>query len=314
MSDAAETVPTANELLARTSIFPQSTPEYVCHYTTIEGARAILESRKLRATDVSYLNDASEYIYADTLISEITNEQLTDPALESLKPVIQSDPRKLGFNVFAACFCQRSDLLSQWRAYASGVTGYGLEFNWKRLVRILALQRGSDLLAGKVEYELPEQAALIKAVLQPHLERLQTSNLEAPIKELASSLADPQNLYTKTHELVQERLTAHLIQTMTGLTILRAFLKSPTFSEESEWRAVVIRDDTSASPQFRTSRGVLVPYHEFDLGPPADMPISRIIVGPGPHPKLAKASLERLLQKLDLARIRVDASPIPLTL
>jgi hypothetical protein len=43
----------------------------VFHYTTSDGLKSILVGRTLWATDLAYLNDASEYIYADTVFDKV---------------------------------------------------------------------------------------------------------------------------------------------------------------------------------------------------------------------------------------------------
>ena len=48
------------------------------------------------------------------------------------------------------------------------------------------------------------------------------------------------------------------------------------------------------------------------LGSGVELPITRVIVGPGPHPDQAKDSIERFLQSKGLSHIAVEASPIPL--
>lgn len=95
------------------------------------------------------------------------------------------------------------------------------------------------------------------------------------------------------------------------LVVARAFLKSPTFSEEGEWRIVAIRESGSAT-EFRASGGMMLPYINLELGAPAEMPVTRIIVGPGPHPDLARGSIERFLKSVGMGQAEVEASPIPL--
>jgi len=114
--------------LGGTCILPLETPAYVYHYTTIEGLLGILDQKKLWATDVSFMNDASEYDYASGLI---TNElkSLEERFLlgagspdSDLRHLIFNGLRHLAttrqFRVYASCFCEAKNLLSQWRAYS----------------------------------------------------------------------------------------------------------------------------------------------------------------------------------------------------
>ena len=52
-----------------TCIFPHEPREHIYHYTTLEGLSGILGG-KLWQTDVSYMNDASEYSYSQELVKK----------------------------------------------------------------------------------------------------------------------------------------------------------------------------------------------------------------------------------------------------
>jgi len=80
------------------------------------------------------------------------------------------------------------------------------------------------------------------------------------------------------------------------LLIVRAFLKSPVFSEEREWRIVcLVRPNVSETFQpvaFRTADVMFVPYPPVALtGSEGKLPISRIIIGPSLRPLQARDSL-----------------------
>ncbi|HEX3877499.1 MAG TPA: hypothetical protein VHW24_10970, partial [Bryobacteraceae bacterium] len=59
------------ERLRGTCIAPTDPPRRVYHYTTVEGLFSILKTRTLWATDVSYVNDTSEYVYADKVLRNV---------------------------------------------------------------------------------------------------------------------------------------------------------------------------------------------------------------------------------------------------
>jgi hypothetical protein len=54
------------------------------HYTTIEGLKGILESEEIWATDVDYLNDGSEYVYAERFIEDVLTDLAQDEFLREL--------------------------------------------------------------------------------------------------------------------------------------------------------------------------------------------------------------------------------------
>src|SRR6266540_1307643 len=60
-----------HDALVGTSILPSVYPAEVFHYTTVDGLRGIVESGKLWATEVGYLNDASEYVHANDILASV---------------------------------------------------------------------------------------------------------------------------------------------------------------------------------------------------------------------------------------------------
>ena len=89
-------------------------------------------------------------------------------------------------------------------------------------------------------------------------------------------------------------------------------MKAYTFREEKEWRILLMLSTGSSKVHFRSLKGTLVPYVPIDLKLSGRLPITRIRVGPCQHPIEAQDALRRYLKSLDLDRIHVDASPIPI--
>lgn len=120
-------------------------PSLLYHYTTPEGLKGILQSGALWATEVRYLNDASELDYALQFARKELDEFLFDhpPSTSALQKLagqlrlaLHSGEAKWReeFLCFVVCFCEEADLLSQWRGYGTG-GGYavGLDVDaWER--------------------------------------------------------------------------------------------------------------------------------------------------------------------------------------
>src|SRR5262249_11724987 len=121
----------------------QPIPEFLYHYTSQEGLLGIIDSSSLWATNIGYMNDATEF----TLDLKLITQQIVH-AIPKLKADVnffterlplqaeQADIKaqratllwklannKEGTSMCVACFCEDDDLLSQWRGYAR--TGYG---------------------------------------------------------------------------------------------------------------------------------------------------------------------------------------------
>jgi hypothetical protein len=271
-----------------TSIFSTENCQYVYHYTDLDGLMGICRSKRMWATDVLFMNDASEYVYAQSIIEDVISAySLKHPEFAEYKYLFERDPLNTTLNVFAACFCERSDLLSQWRAYAKDGTGYAVEFSWQSLRGLFPVNR-----LGHVEYEEREQ----KQILRQMLEYLTTDG--ALVQEHGGQL------YSK--------IAAELIN---ALFFVRAFLKSPAFREEREWRIISFPESDGHKESFRASKNVVLPYCEMPLGEFSyELPITKIIIGPSLNPEAARKSLRRFLNSVEMGNIEIESSPIPLKL
>ncbi len=324
---------------------PQHIPDHVYHYTTAEGLLGILKTQCLHATDVRYMNDPSEQLYGDALIQRVIKTFDPDPLLEVIAEVFRVVLQRSNIAAYAACFCERGDLLSQWRAYSSAGTGYALELDWN----VMAGPHEGPL-PGKVEYETATQEELVEQILKrPFQESL--AQMRATMESIRAGATTRRELWpppepTKpgpgerhrdpiTHALevikgpersgpefmaaaIQLRVSAAhtvgrsaLLRPSVTVGAARYFLKSPAFSEEQEWRLIGWLPP-GTSEQFRVKNGIFVPYIEFRAPRRTTLPITKIIIGPSLRPHKAHDSLTRLLAQLKLGHIPVEASRIPI--
>jgi len=246
----------------------------------------ICESRCIWATDVLYMNDASEYVYAQSVIKDVISAySVKHPEFAQYKYIFERNPLNVNLEVYAACFCERKDLLSQWRAYANHGTGYAIEFSWQSLLRSFPVNR-----LGRVEYEENEQKNILKQMLE-YLSRDITLRQE-PGEQFYSKIA------------------AGL---MNALLFVRAFLKAPAFREEHEWRIISFPKSDEREELFRASKNMVVPYCKLPLGEPYNkFPITKIIIGPTLNPTAAQRSLRRFLNSVGMNTVDIESSPIPL--
>ena len=106
----------------------------LCHYTSIEGAHGIMTSGDLWLTNARYLNDNEELELGYKVIDEVLEKMIIEALGRSSREGelrelrTRSETREEGEEVFVCCFCEHSDLLSQWRGYAENGGGVGLEF------------------------------------------------------------------------------------------------------------------------------------------------------------------------------------------
>jgi hypothetical protein len=268
-----------------TSIFTAEPPLHVYHYTTIEGVVGICRSRTIWASDVLYMNDTSEYTYSKRIVDEVTKAYIASrPGFQKYEYACHLNPLDNGLRVYAACFCEEKDLLSQWRAYAHQGAGYAIEFSWTKLHNRFPSNR-----MGRVEYAEPTQKEVIKQIM-------------------TSLAADVPN-EGPDERVFFGRIAGGLAN---ALLTVRAFLKSATFREEREWRIIAFYGTDTSEEMYRSYNGVLVPYCALPLGNVDELPITSIIVGPTLHPKSAEASLRRFLDTVGLASVAIEVSQTPL--
>src|SRR5438132_1305483 len=88
---------------------PLATPLY--HYTSLEVFQKILESKKLWASHVAYMNDGSEFDYGVQMMTEVIGDELKVAAgrereiLIALSAAIATQPAQSA-PVFTLCFSE----------------------------------------------------------------------------------------------------------------------------------------------------------------------------------------------------------------
>lgn len=231
-------------------------PQTLFHYTTREGLVAILSSGTVWATGIRFLNDASEYIYAQSTfvkkLSEIRERVVEPPHSEELDEAIRQ-LSELTAHIFVFCLSRHGDLLSQWRAYGQPGNGYSIGFDAPTLDEIIRRKRGMQLAA--VCYDPRQQWDLMNRM-----------EIEA-VKKCRATSEDPRAFGKALCDVFLD---------------VAPIIKDPAFEEEDEWR-LVLRLADAASPQVRHRVGpsMLVPYVPIGLKTKErPLPIQTIIIGP----------------------------------
>jgi len=222
---------------------PQDEPPLeLCHYTTPDGLMGIVQTNRLWATNIRYLNDFTEFRYTHNLLREIT-----DMILKKVSPLQQTFLRRVIeelnyydaiFDAYVFCLSEIGDQLSQWREYASRGIGYSIGFKGTNLKRSFH-RVGMKLV--RVIYDKSEQMRLVERII------IDTCNF----------LVDIGNRYP-------ERTDDNIIDCcdilMMALTPYTVQFKHQAFSEEREWRIVYIPfQDCRGSTLFPTPGPVLFP-------------------------------------------------------
>lgn len=290
-------------------------PDVLWHYTDAAGALGVLRGRALWATHALFMNDASELRIAYPLLQDeidAAEKKLAGNAvlrnLTTALGVMISDQGR-DPDVYAVCFCEHGDLLSQWRAYGRAGGGYALGLDSAAL--LTDANRTVGLSLSRVIYDEGRQRELAKALVEQTIAIYSRYVKLRPDHE-GKALA------------VVARSFAYGAQTYAYR------IKDGAFSEENEWRLIYARDPEGsfepAERSFRTGDRGLLPYVEIPARPSNapgsehlrldlglnSLPVRTVRVGPTAHPATTELAIRYLLHDLDLAEVEVQSSSIPL--
>ena len=217
----------------------------VFHYTNAAGALGILSSGQLWSTLVYHMNDSQECKHAHNVAMQCaykllngTEEHLRKKFLDELRSQLERISR---VRVFAACFSEAPDLLSQWRGYA-GTGGYTLGFSLESLRAIAAKQ---NLVVAEVIYKNDAQETLFEAELR---RLIRTYN------------------HQLNPELNRSEIDKAFWPTIQMIAYESVRIKSEAFSEEREWRIYSNPfGDSYNNMEFIIRNGQIVPILKINL-------------------------------------------------
>jgi hypothetical protein len=276
------------------------------HYTTAAGLLGILRESKLWATDLRFLNDAQEAVYAlDAVVDAVRTmenpvrdpghfaHKYGDPAIETFsryQAMVLDELPTPEVGVYVTCFCELGDMLSQWRGYGKD-HGYALEITTAGLERALE------------ESAIPRYARATGLFKVQYGREAAASIVESAVQEVAG--------FNLNHPGVKAHHAADVLNS------LLAQVKHPGFSEEQEWRLVVgvdILDETrhpiavGEPTLYRSTPMAIVPYIELPLDRDS---IVSVRVGPGGNVAVRETGVQRLLKNLGCTA-SVTRSDVPL--
>lgn len=272
-------------------------PDQLFHYTTAAGLLGIVQGAELWASDVNFLNDAQDAVYArDEVVQALLD--MPNPAMDARRwnvapgestlqeagrewdRVRRSAASQLAsphVSVYVCCFCESDDLLSQWRGYGSD-HGYALGFD------TLALEAATGQIPRSTLSPVRYGMGAARDVIDRAVARLDQIGFAHPGMTAYFSAMD--------------------------IRALLASIKNPSFEEEREWRIIVAREvsDADNEVRFRPSAIAIIPYLAIQF--PLDALVS-IRVGPGNNTEVRSAGVERLIRSVG-SRASVERSAIPL--
>jgi hypothetical protein len=258
-----------------------SIPPTLYHYTSAAGLKGIIENSQLWASNARYLNDSTEVLLGIEHLSDIlTSEQrrqvaakriaLLDTLLDWIKTL-----ERVADRVYAVCFCEKDDLLGQWRGYANMGGGYCIGFDPKEIDT--RRERKLEPRLRKVIYTEDEQLSAIHEILQAVYEWVDALGRRGSEQQIAEAADDA-------------------IIEFFGL--LPTF-KDKSFAQEEEWRLIYTpRVEWLAKHlQFIDYGAWLKPYVQCRPWRTSRPPIISVTCGPSLNPQLGVAAVRLLLQR-----------------
>jgi Protein of unknown function (DUF2971). len=199
-------------------------PEIIYHYCSTDTLLQIIKNKTLRLSDISKSNDAAEMnlirknfeIAFFNACQEISPNFIIDDAQKAHYYAAISWFKTAYSHPYVCCFSSQSDLLSQWRGYASDGAGVAIGFS------SAPFMKESKAVLKKVEYSGGKQKIFVD--------------------ELICELFDDGMPFNPNEEEQRERI----LECTMRLAFEAATFKDESFSEESEYRLVF---DPQISPR-----------------------------------------------------------------
>jgi hypothetical protein len=261
------------------------------HYTSFEAAASIIDNKTIWASEISYLNDESEFRYALDLIVSRLNEHPERDLLQPTLRLLERLDKLSGFRPYVASFSEDGDSLSQWRGYCTKGSGVSLGFDGSFLIQ--QIREFSDKNYSR-------KSVITRCIYD---EQDQIKQIDGVIEQFARAFkADNSNSLNKYFSFA------------VTLSELAPTIKNRAFKEEAEWRIIATiwpAEEATVPVKYRPVKSLLIPYVEIGL-PLTDLAIPVVFVAPNPHRDLSCESVRRFLNaKLGTKSDVVRLSTIP---
>lgn len=276
------------------------------HYCSSEAFLAMMRTRTLWLSSFSFMNDSLELRHAVTMYRRILPKMIDELRSETTAR-LRSDAKEmvthlalalgeyeegglLSVGAYGTCFSERRDQLSQWRAYGSDGSGFAIGFNMTNMSLPItkAMHKGTLpwLSLRKVSYEEPPAEALCRHV----------------VHELFSA-----EYQTDDWTLLVYRAGEWLINRACDF-------KHPAFSEEEEWRLVLLpwippkqmpSITFDRETRYRAGRSGIIPYYQLRL---PDTAFRSVWLGPKQANRMNETVVRRMLDDVGLANVKIHHS------
>jgi len=253
-------------------------PPLLYHYSNQSGLLGIVRSKEIWASHTQFLNDQEEYRHAVSIARRLIQQMHVIPPWNGHADILNQMEEALegieSINVCVCSFSERGDVLSQWRAYSGGTSGFSIGFEGQ-LLRDVA--DAIEFWLVPCQYKRHEQEELVQRLLEDVINEI----IEWRTKER------PPTTINRGGNLVAY------------LNRYAPIIKHHSFEEEREWRLISqpLMCDMERF-DYRPGTSMLVPHYKIPLWTSTQpFKIRRLFIGPTPHPIQSKSSAEGMLIK-----------------
>lgn len=272
-------------------------PRILYHYTDGAGLLGIVESGRVRLTDIFGLNDPSEIRHgidrACTILEEESKQGHRAAGLfaQQFKELMDAHIADMA-RFFVACFSRSGDDLGQWRAYATNGSGFALGFDGTIL-------ETAFISAG------PEENATINVyydddALSRGMARLVHQIIPVLVFPAGRNLDDD-----VTRDFILTLGTAFSISALHAAL----FFKHEAYRNEEEYRFLHARHpgDLRSDLKRRARGSRIVHFWEFDWKERCPNALCEVVIGPAADVEAARSFIEECLR---VGGLRADAVKI----
>lgn len=255
---------------------PDKMSKPLFHYTDASGFKGIIESGNLWATHFEFLNDRQDLRQGEDIVAEEATKLIGEfpegtPRRSLFEKYIRHHPQmRLSeqINVCVASLSEEGDLLSQWRAYGSDGSGFVIGFR----TLPVPYEKHGNAQAGLTLYRCEYDPLVFR------------TRARAKLLEMAEAFDGFLNAQPDSKILFDVILESAVTFCFIHFAMEIPRLKNQAFSEEKEWRLVVIPgvNHEKEIMKFKAVQNGLKPYVEVGvLGADNRIDFDSVVIGPG---------------------------------
>ena len=280
------------------------------HYTSQHGLLGILCSQAVWATNTHFLNDPTEFVHALAFARAMASRAYDDDYSQYFGAALyRSLDHMQGEDLYVSSFSEKPDLLSQWRGYCPGGSGYCIGFDQELMAEYCEEQ---EIRLAKCLYEHDDQLGAVANIIStareffPSIPFTEEKFYSLPIEEKLDSMAELKRQLDDDLKSDGDRVIERACELLSGLASL---FKHEGFHEEAEWRIIASRPTQEVC--FRPGPSYVIPFISLDFLKAKPRALKRVIVGPNPNQSRAVKAAKILVERYGYNADIVTSSAIP---